>query len=93
MYALSQSDDQQDIYERKYYALKRKCEEVQQVGQNLTLNLYYMQTLGTQRPCSSCCRWGDGWCYNFRSGYVHDDVYEFGQFPTYTATNSSKACC
>jgi len=27
----SHSDDQQDIYERKYYALKRKCEEVQQV--------------------------------------------------------------
>ena len=27
----SQLDDQQDVYERKYYALKRKCEEVQQV--------------------------------------------------------------
>ena len=32
LHTLSQSDDQQDIYERKYYALKRKCEEVQQVG-------------------------------------------------------------
>jgi len=30
-HAPSHSDDQQDIYERKYYALKRKCEEVQQV--------------------------------------------------------------
>ena len=29
--SLNQSDDQHDIYERKYYALKRKCEEVQQV--------------------------------------------------------------
>jgi len=31
LHTLSQSDDQQDVYERKYYALKRKCEEVQQV--------------------------------------------------------------
>jgi len=31
LHTLSQSDDQHDIYERKYYALKRKCEEVQQV--------------------------------------------------------------
>lgn len=27
----NQQTDQQSLYQRKYYALKRKCEEVQQV--------------------------------------------------------------
>jgi hypothetical protein len=32
-------DEQQNIYQRKYYALKRKCEEVQQVINNIVFKL------------------------------------------------------
>lgn len=43
--SLNQSDDQHDIYERKYYALKRKCEEVQQTNEKLVNRIRHVKKI------------------------------------------------